>query len=357
MRLAYSAAFAVGESERSGLRGRGFDGLAARKRWCWMYRRRQCPDRAPEPDRRALGGPAPLVPVAPRRGPAAILALQRSVGNHAVATSLVPHLTRPVVQRARLNVRTNGTISGVSQFPRRPPSNLSRQGQHLTAYVVFEDTILSQVRDRTPAQAAEQLIWVAGQFKELPFMVDINQRNRHVHESLDYIIEQLRAALAGDHQDDAHIRAVVGNQIDDLLAQRNRVPHTAINESGTFGHGESGNAGALETMETALRNARAGSYGAAEATQAVRQMWALFDYDPPEPAAESNQLATIEKRVLTHLKSMQLAYPHLFKWLTEQGSEYWLMRYLRSHRDDVNCLNRLSDERLEDIESYAHGML
>lgn len=322
-----------------------------------MDRHRQRPYRATEPDRRAPGGPAPLPPAAPRRGAAAILALQRSVGNHAVATSLAPHLIRPVVQRARLNVRPNGTISGVSSFPRRPPSNLSRQGQHLTAYVAFEDTILSHVRDRTPAQAAEQLIWVASQFKELPFMADVNQWNGHIHQSLDSIIEQLRTALARDPRDDTHLRVVVGNQIDDLLAQRNRVPHTAINEPGTFGHGESGNAGALETMETALRTARANSYGAAEAAQAVQQMWALFDYDPPEPAAESNQLVMIGKRVLTHLKSMRLAYPHLFNWLTEQGSDYWLMRYLRSHRDDVNCLNRLSGERLEDIENYAHQML
>ncbi|MGH3915002.1 MAG: hypothetical protein ACRDTC_16585 [Pseudonocardiaceae bacterium] len=298
-----------------------------------------------------------LPPAAPRRGPAAILALQRSVGNRAVATSLGPHLNRPVVQRARLNVRPNGTISGVSQFPGRPPSNLSRQGQHLTAYVVFVDTILSHVRDRTPAQAADQLIWLAGQFKELPFMADVNQWNRHIHESLDYIIVQLQTALAINPRNELNIRVVVGNQIDDLLAQRNRVPHTAISESGTFGHGEAGNAGSLETMETALRTARADSYGAAEATQAVQQMWELFDYDPPEPAAESNQLVMIEKRVLTHLKSMGLAYPHLFKWLTEQGSGYWLMRYLRSHRVDVKCLNRLSDERLEDIENYAHERL
>lgn len=321
-----------------------------------MDRYRQRPDRVTEPDRRAPGRPVPLPP-APRCGPAAILALQQSAGNRAVATSLAPHLTRPVVQRARLNVRPNGTISGVSQFPRRPPSNLSRQGQHLTAYVAFEDTILSHVRDRTPAQAAEQLILVANQFKELPFMADINQWNRHVHESLDHIIEQLQTALARDPQDDAHLRVVVGNQIDELLAQRNRVPHTAINEPDTTGHGESSNAGALETMETALRTARAGAYGAAEATQAVRQMWSLLDYDPPEPAAESNQLVMVEKRVLTHLKSMRLAYPHLFNWLTEQGSDYWLMRYLRSHRDDVNCLNRLSGERLQDIENYVHERL
>lgn len=295
--------------------------------------------------------------MAPRRRQAAILALQRSAGNRAVATSLAPHLTGPVVQRARLNVRPNGTISGVSQFPRRPPSNLSRQGQHLTAYVAFEDTILSHVRDRTPEEAANQLIFVARQFKELPFMADVGQWNLHVHQSLDYIIEQLQTELARDPRDDARLRVVVGNQIDDLLTQRNRVPHTAINEPGTSGHGEAGNAGALETMETALRTERADSYGAQEATQAVKQMWTLFDYDPPEPAAESSQLVTIEKRVLTHLKSMRLAYPHLFNWLTEQGSNYWLMRYLRGHRGDVNCLNRLSDERLQDIEEYAHERL
>jgi hypothetical protein len=268
-----------------------------------------------------------------------------------------PSLTRPVVQRARLNVRANGTISGVSQFPRRPPSNLSRQGQHLTSYVAFEDTILSHVRDRTPAQAAEQLIFVALQFKALPFMADINQWNGHVHQSLDIIIEQLQAALNTDPRDETRIRIIVGEQIENLLTQRNRVPHTAINEPGTTGHGEAGNAGALETMETALRTGRAGSYGAAEATQAVGQMWALFDYDPPEPAAESNQLGMIKKRVLTHLQSMRLAYPHLFNWLTEQGADYWMMRYLRAHRDDVNCLKRLSDERLNDIENYAHERL
>ncbi|WP_341720587.1 hypothetical protein QQG74_13315 [Micromonospora sp. FIMYZ51] len=295
-------------------------------------------------------------PAHPGRGPGAVLALQRTAGNRAVR-QLLGTPGAVTVQRASLNIRPDGTISGVSQFPSRPPSNLSKQGQHLTAYVAFEDTILSNVRDRTPSAAAEQLIWVARQFQALPFMETVNQWNRHVHQSIEAIIATLRDALDRDPPDDKFLRSTVGRQIDELLRERNRVPHTAISESGTKGHGEAATAGGLEVMETAIRTRRAGAYGDDEATQAVTQMWQLLDYDPAEPSAASPELLLIQRRVLTHVRSMRLAYPQVFAWLTGLGAGYWLMPYLRAHQDKFSSLSRLSAPRLLDVETYVHANL
>jgi hypothetical protein len=290
---------------------------------------------------------------APRRSHGAgradmIAALQRSTGNRAVAALL---------QRAKLNIRppnasNAGTISGVSNFPHRPPSNLSSQGQHLTAYVAFVDTILSNVRDRTPAEAAHQLIFVVAEFRKLPAMEVQSHANNHVHQSLDNIVTNLTWALT---QDEKTLIGTVGDQIDRLLAERNRVPQTAISEHGTKGHGEAKTAGALEVMETALRQKTA-KYGQKEAEQAAQEMWRLLDYDPADPDT-SIKLDAIAKRVLTHLMSMRLAYPQVWGWLTANWPAYWLLPYLRKNQHLFSSLQRVSANNLATIEKDVHSAL
>lgn len=309
-------------------------------------------ERGPVPGRREESA----APLRHRLGTSAILALQRHAGNQAVK-HLLSTPSAVTVQRARLNIRPNGTISGVSGFPSRPPSNLrGKQGQHLTAYVAFEDTILSHVRDRTPEQAAQALIGVAEQFKALPFMVPKNPQNGYLHQYFDSIIAELTAELQQNPPDVASLRSTIGYQIDELLKARNQIPSTAISELGTKGHGEATVAGGLETMETALRTGKAGSYGDAEAEQAVSQMWQLLDYDPPEPDTPE-KLELVQRRVLTHVTSMRLAYPEVFAWLTNYRMDYWLMPYLRAHRSTFTSLGRLSDKTLKSIQEYVHSNL
>ena len=258
------------------------------------------------------------------------------------------------VQLAKLNVRgptsgSPGTISGISDWIHRPPSNLSVQGQHLTAYVTFEQTMLSRVRDRTPRQAAAELRQVIAEFRLLPTMQNVNQWNRHIHASLDNIDSELSDATKMSETDAAK---VVGAQIDQLLRERNRVPGTAISEPGTTGHGEAMYAGSLETMETALRTKTAFGYGNTQKAQAVVNMWALLDYDPPDPTDEK-KLEDIVRRVLTHLHSLRSAFPHVFQWLSAD-SNFWLLPYLRAHRDITPSLQRLSASNLKRVQEAIY---
>jgi hypothetical protein len=277
---------------------------------------------------------------------------QASAANAETLSSETP--SRPVVvQRAKLNIRKmDGTISGVSNFIARPPSNLGFQGQHLTAYVAFEQTMLSRVRDRLPTQAAAELREVIREIKALPAMETPNQWNRHIHRSLDMIDQNLQHAAGMNEKNAARM---VGTQIDGLLRERNRVPGTAISEVGTHGHGEATNAGALEVMETALRTGTAQHYGAAEMKQAVECSWHLFDYDPPD-ATDAKKLEKIQIRVLTHVMSVRTAFPHVFDWLST-NSNYWLIPYLRANRATFAALQRVSDQNLLLVQNYVHTNL
>jgi len=264
-----------------------------------------------------------------------------------------------IVQRVTLNIRPTtganpGTISGVSNWTNRPPSNLSIQGQHLTAYVTFKQTILSRVRDRTPTQAAAELYQVVQEIRMLPYMNPPSQWNNHIHQSLNGIEQRLnQAATLPDQRQAARD---VGYLIDAILTERNRVPSTAINEPGTVGHGEAGHAGSLEVMENTIRKGMAGGYGAPQAQQAVEEMWSLFDYDPPNPTT-AKALLEIQRRVLTHVMSMRTAFPHVFAWLTAKSPKYWLMPYLRANRGAIGALQRLTDGYLQSVEDYVHDNL
>lgn len=313
-------------------------------------------------------GRTPVGPAANRRagvaGPrgrsatGSIEELQRAAGNRAVAG---------VLQRTKLNIRDAsaktrpGTISGVSGFPNRPPTSGGKQGQHLTAYVVFEDTILSHVRERTPEEAATQLAAVALEFRKLPSMQTDTELNRRIHVALDQIAQAL--TKAGKSGDPVLAKATVEEMIGQLLAARNVMHGVTVSKEGTTGHGEAKHAGGLETMESQIAKDPSvlGSYGASEALGALAAMWRLLDYNPPEPAdlKDAGQIAAMGKPVLTHVLSLRLAYPRVWEWLTGLGEKFHLLPWLQSQKraGTVLPLPRLSDAAVAKVQEYVYANL
>ena len=189
------------------------------------------------------------------------------------------------VQRAKLNIRPNdtsggraGTISGVSDWRDRPSSNVSgSQGQHLTAYVVFENAVENRVVDRTPAEAAAALVELVEEFKALPGMRQKNARY------LDQPFEECEKALteAGAAAD----TKAIGVQIDVILDLRNRVPGTAAGGKGG-GHGEAHTSGRVQEVETVLRTGKPPTAWVWVSDNSVaddvrRDMWRLLSYERP----------------------------------------------------------------------------
>jgi hypothetical protein len=262
-----------------------------------------------------------------------------------------PH-GRGVFQRVRLNLRGNGTISGISNWPRRPTSNVSgSQGQHLTAYVSFTDMILSNVRDKTVEEAADELIDILDRMQEFP-------GGDHWYRQYGTAIETNKALLQQAANDDD--AATVGSVINNILSLRNKMPDTAIaTREQTWGHGESRTSGSLEVLETILRqNAGAlpNTYDEdTEAEAALYNMWRLLDYQPTGNASDQAFQRT-ENRVLRHVMQMRLSYPAVFGWLTARGS--WLMPYLEENRDDAGMpLTDLTDVEMDDVTEYVHENL
>ncbi|NYI07865.1 hypothetical protein [Allostreptomyces psammosilenae] len=298
----------------------------------------------------AADGPGP-VPSGGPAGHAGLLALQRAAGNAAVAGRMpAGQLT---VQRARLNVRSGGaragTISGVSALPGRPTSNLSgTQGQHLTAYVVFEDSISNRVADRTPAEAARALITLLDEISELPGMAQANAA--YLRDAVTASRGRLTAAAtAGD-------TAAIGKEIDTILSIRNKVPGTAQRGTGG-GHGEAGTSGVLQELEKQLRQ---GAWPAewnetVVRDQARESMWRLLDYDPAQPA-DGVPTEEMRRRVLAHYLSLRSAYPMTWEWLTTKG--YYLVDYLRANRNGPGMpLQRLSAATLQQLIDDVHANL
>jgi hypothetical protein len=251
------------------------------------------------------------------------------------------------LQRARLNVRKNGTISGVSDWPKRPPSNLrGTQGQHLTAYVVFEDAILSHVKDVTVPEAADALIALLSEILNLPGMSI--QSGAYLKKAIEENMEIL--------QKDAKDAQVVGKVIDNILTIRNQIPGTA--ERGTGGgHGEAKSSGTLETLETTLRR---DSWDKTWDEDIVENqcrsfMWGLLDYNPAQPA-DDKAAKVIGDRVLTHFLSLRMAYPKTFEWLTAR--EAYLFTYLEANRDSAGMpLKELTQLQFYSLRDYVHSKL
>ncbi|MEH1973460.1 MAG: DUF4157 domain-containing protein [Nostoc sp.] len=249
-----------------------------------------------------------------------------------------------VIQRAKLNIRDDGTISGVSKFPNRPSSNLrGSQGQHLTAYVVFEDMISNRVTDRTVAEAAAELVKVLEEISELPGMK--LQSASYLKSPMTINIELLK-----NHKTTAE---QIGKVIDNILSIRNNVPGTA--ERGTGGgKGEAKHAGTITEVEKALRNDKWNkSWNNDIVSDQVRYgVWKLLDYDPKNPTSEE-EIATIANKIITHYKSIVSAYPLTDRWLNER--EDYFKTYLDAHRDDVGMpLRQVKASNLETIFNFVN---
>jgi hypothetical protein len=251
------------------------------------------------------------------------------------------------LQRARLNVRKNGTISGVSDWPKRPTSNLrGTQGQHLTAYVAFEDAILSHVKDVTVPEAADALRALLSEILNLPGMSI--QSGAYLMKPIENNMEILRM--------NADNPVVVGEVIDNILIIRNKIPGTAAQGTGG-GHGEAKSSGTLETLETALRR---DSWDKTWDEDIVENqcrsfMWGLLDYNPAQPA-DDKAAKVIGDRVLTHFLSLRMAYPKTFEWLTER--EAYLFTYLEANRDSAGMpLKELTQLQFYSLRDYVHSKL
>jgi hypothetical protein len=248
------------------------------------------------------------------------------------------------LQLVRLNLRNDGTISGVSAWPDRGPSNVRGQGQHLTAYVSFEDMILSHVRDRTPEQAAEALVALLKDFYVLPGMKA--PQAKYLRDGVENAAQRLRDAK-GDAKE-------IGAVADEILRIRNQVPGTAVTGEGG-GHGEAKDSGRLEVIETALRKDAWNPAWDKKVAVGESQfsMWRLLDYDPP-PGADLGEIA---KRVGTHFLSMRMSYPQVFAWLSAK-QETWLFTYLKANRKGAGIpLGRLADATIDALQPLVHGML
>ncbi|WP_322044092.1 DUF4157 domain-containing protein [Paraburkholderia sp. J67] len=232
------------------------------------------------------------------------------------------------MQFARLNIRADGTISGVSNFPSRPPSNVrGTQGQHFTAYVVFEDTILAKVKDRAPGDAVIALKGYLDEILTLPGMQQSNVKN--LTDAIKYWSDQLEKL--------SKVKAInpktIGDIIDYILCIRNMVPGTARRGKGG-GHDEAGSSGRLELVETTLRRGEWENtwVAATIADQCRALVWQLLDYQPADPTDDQEE-AAIAKVIITHFKSIVSAYPNLDAWLNHRGAYY--TSYLEAHRNNA----------------------
>lgn len=281
-----------------------------------------------------------------RRAMAGPTEVQRHAAeDHDEATSHAgsAHTGAPI-QRAKLNIRDkDGTISGVSKWPSRPSSNLSgTQGQHRTAYVVFEDAILNRVADRTPVDAAGELIKLLGEYAALPGMQQQNAKYLQ-----DACVETIKILTYAQAKNDP---AAIGEQIDVVLQIRNKVPGTAERGEGG-GHGESKSAGIVSEVEKYLRTKTpfptAWGTNASIADQVRHAMWTLYDYDPSAP---SDDAATkkIAAAVLTHYLSLRSAYPETWNWLTVNG--YYLADFFLKNRKAAGMpLTKLTDDQFNAV--------
>ena len=311
---------------------------------------------------------------------ALVLDHQRSIGNGVVARMLQQHtenalsgqprtpgLARPVagsvpvVQRVTFNMKTDGTISSIAMksWPSRPPSNMrGKQGQHLTAYVAFEDAIINRVTGRTVKQAAAALLELLGEYLQLPGMAS---KPDYLVKPIAENVDLLKMAMAADDAKG------VGAVIDNMLQIRNAVPGTAQGGTGG-GKSEAKNSGILNTVEAALRAGTAfpadwTADGVSVEDQVRNAMWRLLDYHPSgmgssssSSSSSSSGMDPVTKAVLTHYLSMRSGYPLTFAWLTD--NEHYLVDYLRNNRKGGGMpLGELTDTELEAVIETVHKNL
>ena len=228
----------------------------------------------------------------------------------------------------RLNIRKDGTISGVSGLPGRPTSSLrGKQGQHRTAYVVFEKAVINRVRGLTPGRAADALIELVKDYKTLPGMAQTNAR--YLDEGFEQTEEMLAEASKNDDAD------AVEEAIPLILTYRNKVPGTA--EQGTGGgHGEHDWALILQAVESDLQEGGGslptGKIDSVVGNQARQAMWHLLAYNPSPPQGDTDKEEAISKVLLAHYQEMRRSWPFTWDWLNKK--KYWLVDYLLAHRTE-----------------------
>lgn len=232
------------------------------------------------------------------------------------AAPLVDNRQAGVVQLARVNIRkSDQTITGVSAFPSRPSSNArGGQGHHRTAYVVFEDTIVSKVRGRTLAEAAASLQGYLEEILLLPGM-----------KSAAYLEAPLKECWKALN-DPKNVNAV----IDEILAIRNQVPGVAEKGKGAP-NDEAGSSLILRTVDHALQDdAWNNRWDPKVVSMQCREaVWKLFAYDPPH-ADNDKKVQKIANHVTTFIRSIISAYPHVEAWLYGRGDTF--QAYLENHR-------------------------
>jgi hypothetical protein len=286
--------------------------------------------------------------------------LQQHTGNALSGQPRTPGPAHPVagglpVQRVTFNMKTDGTISSIAMksWPSRPASNMrGKQGQHLTAYVAFEDAMINRVTGRTVKQAAAALLELLEEYRQLPGMA---AKPDYLVTAIDENVVLLKTAMAADDAKG------VGAVIDNMLKIRNVIPGTAQGGTGG-GKSEAKNSGILNVVEAALRAGTAfpaawTAHGVSVEDQVRNAMWRLLDYHPSGMGSSSSSgMDPVTKAVLTHYHSMRSGYPLTFAWLTDNG--HYLVDYLMNNRKgDGMPLGELTDTELKGVIETVHDNL
>lgn len=274
--------------------------------------------------------------------------------NAAVALAGASPAQRRVIQRAKVNVRPAtsgtlpGTISGIT-FGKRPASNSSKQGQHLTAYVAFQSMILSHTIDKDIGGAA---IALRALLPKIRAFIDPKTTKKYLFTALDDVDADLVGVIATNIFDKKEAAKELGTAIDTILSIRNQVPGSALVTKNTGGHGEANPNGALMEMEKALLRTPGppGDWDQnAVALQAGKAMWALMDSNP----VSKNDPDKIAAALIKHMQQMMISFPKVFAWLSTKKA--WYLRPLLMLNDDKLPLHGLKkSERQAVVDIMAH---
>lgn len=256
-----------------------------------------------------------------------------------------------LIPKVKLNMRPDGTISGISGFPGRPSSNLaSKQGQHETAYVVHEYAMRNAVKDLTPKQAAHRLAGVAAQWLQLPSLRSPNSWNGWIRIALQDRITQLGALSTSEKVDELAAMKQVEERIPDLLSLRNKVPGSAVSKKGTKGHAEQFTSGDLQAVEDAIASGKSLAMDV-NGANAARNAWALLDIGSESTKSPDQMAISIE----THLRSIQSAFPRAWGWLSTDA-RFHLLPWLIKNRDS-NFLKDVKPEFIRPVYVTVYGAM
>ncbi|MES2443197.1 MAG: DUF4157 domain-containing protein [Pseudomonadota bacterium] len=254
--------------------------------------------------------------------------------------------------KPKLNLRGKAgavarTFSSVSfKNFKRPASNSSKQGQHGTAYVAFQDELSNTIVDKTPAEAIKALRKLVPRIRNL---INPKTSKRYLFLSLTTVEALLdNAAKAIKAKDEKFALSEMEIAIGDLLTVRNQIPGTATVTTNTGGHGEGDSAGKLRAVETALRKKQAfpGAWGgdARVALDSALSMWRLLDINP----IKNRSADVIAKKLVEHEEQMGGSYPLTYKWLGTKPA--WLPAKRVANQSDGMPLKDFDSKKIRDIK-------